>query len=617
MANDLIKLVKLFPNKPWDWVEVFNNPGIKLNDDAVDELAKIALTELKNSSFSCGRRQNFLKFIINKVKISTVAEFFDDYYEWKYLSLHPDLTWPFIVENFNKGWDWSVISARKFITWDIVQEYLVWNQANFSGNSFPHYSHDFKRQAFRPWDFAGLSKNPNLDWKIISNNLDKPWDWYEISKLSFITLEVAISHIRAGWIWASIGQRSSLADVKFAIIKLKSLNDNSNFNNTLPYSNKISDIIRSILVGFVQGPEMSYQILIDNLDLEWPYGEVSRHAKLINWDFVFKNPDKKWSWYYLSINKTLTWQLIKDNLEQKWDWRELSKMEFLTDDFIESNSNLPWDWTELAQHKHLTWNMFSKFVHRFEKGSSFWWHLTYNRNITRQIILDNPQLFWDRDSFSYKEKVGNNNKEEDPQILFRQRLNSLSQPLNDEDFKWALSHEQWNEWNTEIIASSFTESRCEMLTPDEVLMESLVNNPAIGNKFYLSRCRGIRPSENASRYNDDNRDYDLGMVESHIDDYLRLKRFINTNLYSSHTYVPHIHQLPLSHQLPEKCVIEMSCNPNLTWKTVANNPNLYWSWLALSRNQFFHTPKCARRSYYEVLEPILTSELAHLVYEYL
>ena len=37
----------------------------------------------------------------------------------------------------------------------------------------------------KPWNWRGISKNPNITWDIIKNNPDKPWNWNGISRNPF------------------------------------------------------------------------------------------------------------------------------------------------------------------------------------------------------------------------------------------------------------------------------------------------------------------------------------------------------------------------------------------------------------------------------------------------
>ena len=38
-----------------------------------------------------------------------------------------------------------------------------------------------KNNPEKPWNWYGITCNPNITWDIIQNNLEKPWDWYYLS----------------------------------------------------------------------------------------------------------------------------------------------------------------------------------------------------------------------------------------------------------------------------------------------------------------------------------------------------------------------------------------------------------------------------------------------------
>ena len=62
----------------------------------------------------------------------------------------------------DKPWNWYGISQNPNITWDIIV-------ANPD----------------KPWNRDGISQNPNITWDIIAANPDKPWNWYVISRNKF------------------------------------------------------------------------------------------------------------------------------------------------------------------------------------------------------------------------------------------------------------------------------------------------------------------------------------------------------------------------------------------------------------------------------------------------
>ena len=43
----------------------------------------------------------------------------------------------------------------------------------------------------KPWNWNGLSANPNITWEIVQENPDKPWDWSWLSENPNITWEIS------------------------------------------------------------------------------------------------------------------------------------------------------------------------------------------------------------------------------------------------------------------------------------------------------------------------------------------------------------------------------------------------------------------------------------------
>ncbi len=42
----------------------------------------------------------------------------------------------------------------------------------------------------KPWNWDGISYNPNITMEFIEKYLNKPWDWEEISANANITLDL-------------------------------------------------------------------------------------------------------------------------------------------------------------------------------------------------------------------------------------------------------------------------------------------------------------------------------------------------------------------------------------------------------------------------------------------
>ena len=71
MVNNLLNLIKIYPNKPWNWANLSRNPSI-----------------------TC----EFIKEYINLP------------WNWDYLSENHSLTCEFIIEFIDKPWDWYFLS---------------------------------------------------------------------------------------------------------------------------------------------------------------------------------------------------------------------------------------------------------------------------------------------------------------------------------------------------------------------------------------------------------------------------------------------------------------------------------------------------------------------------
>ena len=109
--NSLIKLLELYPDKPWDWFELSKNPNITWE---------------------------------------LVQAHPDKPWSWYGLSYNPNITWEIVQSHPDKTWQWYGLSKNPNITWDIVQ------------------AHPDK-----PWDWIALSSNKFLKDKIALKNYNK------------------------------------------------------------------------------------------------------------------------------------------------------------------------------------------------------------------------------------------------------------------------------------------------------------------------------------------------------------------------------------------------------------------------------------------------------------
>jgi hypothetical protein len=53
----------------------------------------------------------------------------------------------------------------------------------------------------KPWNWYGISCNPNITMEFIEKHPEKPWNWYKISNNPNITMEMIEKHPEKLWNW--------------------------------------------------------------------------------------------------------------------------------------------------------------------------------------------------------------------------------------------------------------------------------------------------------------------------------------------------------------------------------------------------------------------------------
>src|SRR5947207_661161 len=101
MTNSLIKLLRLFPDKPWNWGLLSSNPNISW------EIVKDNL---------------------------------DKSWSWDKLGANPNITWEIVRNNPGYPWNSALLSNNPNITWEIVKDNpdYSWDWFHLSYNKFKH-----------------------------------------------------------------------------------------------------------------------------------------------------------------------------------------------------------------------------------------------------------------------------------------------------------------------------------------------------------------------------------------------------------------------------------------------------------------------------------------------
>src|SRR5271157_4062973 len=82
----------------------------------------------------------------------------------------------FIDDHPDKPWNWSGISSNPNITMKMIDDHPD-----------------------KPWNWSGISRNPNITMKMIDDYPNKPWDWSYISRNPNITMKMIDDHPDESW----------------------------------------------------------------------------------------------------------------------------------------------------------------------------------------------------------------------------------------------------------------------------------------------------------------------------------------------------------------------------------------------------------------------------------
>lgn len=123
---------------------------------------------------------------------------------------------------------------------------------------------DIKDYIFYPWDWKGVSSNPNLTLDFVLAHPEKGWSWLDISSNQNIKLKDIIEHMDLPWYWPDVSKN----------------------------------------------PNITMQFVLENIDKSWNWVSLSVNPaiKLID---IENNLDKNWSWPDILSNRNLTLEFVK------------------------------------------------------------------------------------------------------------------------------------------------------------------------------------------------------------------------------------------------------------------------------------------------------------------
>ena len=149
---------------------------------------------------------NWKELSINpNITIDIIERYPNKPWNWYWLSQNPNINIDIVERYTNKEWDWYWLSSNPNITMDIVERYpkKPWNWYGLSKNS--NISIDtIESNPNMPWDWSGLSLNPNITIDIVERYPNKPWNWVWLSKNPNITIDIIELNPNMPWDWCSL-----------------------------------------------------------------------------------------------------------------------------------------------------------------------------------------------------------------------------------------------------------------------------------------------------------------------------------------------------------------------------------------------------------------------------
>lgn len=303
MTNSLQRLVKLYPEKPWNWYGLTANPAITLEFiQANPELPwkRDFFVTNPNVTWDYIRDNGLLNSI--------------------HLSRNPNITWDNIQESLGFPgiihkpmvvytppidqpicWDWAQLLANSNITWETIR-----------GN--PIFDYPLYHDHHRDWNWAKLSANSSITWEIYKANSDLPWKRYYISTNPSITPEI----VRANPITPQDNRNGTDLQTNGWDWEGLSVNPNTTW-----------EFVR-------ENPKpLTYSRVWGNRG--WDPLELTRNPNM-TLDIIRNNPfpgGLEWCIRGLSMNPNITWEYVRDNpvvtlggLSDSWNWAELSLNRF-------------------------------------------------------------------------------------------------------------------------------------------------------------------------------------------------------------------------------------------------------------------------------------------------
>lgn len=234
-----------------------------------------------------------------------------------------------------------------------------------------------------PWDFEVVSNRPNLtidfirqfknklnwyeltmkfNFQDIIKNMDLPWNITSLSSNRSVTPDDIIDNPQIEWNFALLSEN---IDVNFIYANIH-----------LDWDYKV--LSKRVHITFIS----------DNINLPWDYTFMSANPTLTI-DFILKHLDAEWNWYSVIMNTNIPFEDIYKHNLHKNDIQAYKTRN--PEHFYES-------YQELCCNR-ISIEMMEKHSQELSYGLSF------NRNITMDLVIKHPFWPWDYKSLSFNKSI--------------------------------------------------------------------------------------------------------------------------------------------------------------------------------------------------------------------
>jgi hypothetical protein len=234
------------------------------------------------------------------------------------------------------------------------------------------------------WNIHSIFDNPNITMKIVRSYSPEEISNYSwiLSTNPAITWEIVKSNPDIEWDHARLSRNSSIT---WEVVDANRFDD---AGNPILWSYD----------GLSANPNTTWERVMSMPDAPWDYGNLSANSS-IPIDVVLANPDKpgaEWDAMVLCCHTKEVSKLLANrkalcvNTSRHYEMLSCNKNNTL--DIVLANPDEWWNWGSLSWHDNITWEMLSSLDEVWEHHTAI-----INANVTWKIIKDNPDRPWDFD----------------------------------------------------------------------------------------------------------------------------------------------------------------------------------------------------------------------------